>query len=161
MSDNELDISMELDTNLLWEGESAAEEDPAPLPEDHLQSLVHGGEELFTPTQLVGMVDSPSPVDPCLPPPRSAEVEAILQPADFQWCQEVEKEERIALLESQEDSESQQGQGDHSLLHTSAGSSSMVDSRVGVEQVPLQLEHGGETPDLAREAHHQTSLEAM
>ena len=43
MSDNELVISMELDTDLLWEGEAEVEEDPVPLPEDQLQSLVHGG----------------------------------------------------------------------------------------------------------------------
>ena len=84
MSDNELDISMELDTDLLWEGEAEAEEDPVPLPEDQLQSLVRGGEELFTPSQLVGMVDCPSPVDPCLLPPRSAEMDTILQPSGFQ-----------------------------------------------------------------------------
>ena len=54
------------------------EETPAPLPKDDLQCLVHGEGDLFTPTQLVELVDRPPSVDPCLPSPRSAEVEAIL-----------------------------------------------------------------------------------
>ena len=41
MSDNELELSMELDTDILWE-ESEVEVVPAPLPEDQLQSLVCG-----------------------------------------------------------------------------------------------------------------------
>ena len=49
MSDQELKISMELDTNILWE-ESVVEEVPAPLLEDHLQSLVCGEDKLFTAT---------------------------------------------------------------------------------------------------------------
>ena len=94
---------MELDTDILWE-ESVVEEAPASPPEDHLQSLVQGEEDLFTATQLVGMVDSPSQMDPVLPPPRSAEVEAALQPIGFSCYKDV-KEEEAALLESQEDSE--------------------------------------------------------
>ena len=162
MSDIELNASMDMDTGILWDGEeSEVEETSAPLPKDDLQVLVHGEKELFTPTQLVELVDSPPSVDPCLPSPRSPEVEAILEPFNLPWCQDVEEEEERRLLKSQEDSDLQHGQGDHSLLHTSAGSSSMVDSGVGVEQVPPQLKHGGETPDLAREACRQASLKAM
>ena len=161
MSDNELVISVDMDTGILLEGdESEIEETPAQQPVDDLQSLVRGGEELFTPSQLVDLVDSPQSVDPCLPSPRSPEVSAILEPSHFQWCQDVEEEER-RLLESQEDSESQQGQEDPSLLHTTTGSSSVVDSGVGVEQDPPQLERSGETPDPAWEACRQTNLEAM
>ena len=85
MSDIELNTSMDIDTDLLWEGEeSETEETPAQLPKDDLQSLVCRGEELFMPTQLAEMVeDSPLSVDPCLPSPRSAKVEAILQPIGF------------------------------------------------------------------------------
>ena len=84
MSDIELDISMDMDTGLLWEGESETEETPAQQPVDVLQSLVPGEEELFTPSQLADYVDSPQSVDPCLPSPRSPEVSAILEPSHFQ-----------------------------------------------------------------------------
>ena len=49
MSDQELDLSMELGTDILWE-ESEMEAAPTPCPEDQLQSLVCREEQLFTPT---------------------------------------------------------------------------------------------------------------
>ena len=71
-------MSMELGTNILWE-ESEMEATFVPLLEDQLPSLVSGREQLFTSTQLVGLVNSPPLVDPVSPAPRSAEVEAALQ----------------------------------------------------------------------------------
>ena len=105
MSDNELELSMEFDMELLWE-EPEVEVITAPLPEDELASLVCGEDQLFTPSQLVGMVGSPSQVDPSSLAPRSAEVKSALQSVDLPWYQDV-KEQEEALLESQEDSEVQ------------------------------------------------------
>ena len=100
MSNIELDVSMDMDTGLLWEGEeSETEETPAQQPVDDLQSLVPGEEDLFMDTQLVGMVDSPKSVDPCLPSLRTPEVSAILEPSHFLWCQDMEEKKR-RLLES-------------------------------------------------------------
>ena len=119
MSDYEFDMSIDLDTDVLFqEEEPEVEEDPTPLPEDQLQSLVCGEDQLFSDSQLAQFVNTPS-LDPVLPPaPRSTEVESALQPVLIDWAKDIE-EQKAALLESQEDSEVQQGQGGHSLLHTS------------------------------------------
>ena len=57
MSDNELELSMELDTYILWDESEVV---PVPLSDDQLQSLVCEEEQLFTPYQLMGMVNSPT-----------------------------------------------------------------------------------------------------
>ena len=147
-----------MDTNILWE-ESEVEVVPVPLPEDQLQSLVCREEQLFTPSQLVGMVGSPSQVDPSSPAPRSAEVESALQSVNFPWYKDVEEQEE-ALLESQEDSEAQQGQGAHSLPHFLVESSVHEVSQEEVEQDPPQPEQQDNIQDLVLEAQCQASFQA-
>ena len=88
MSDYDYDMDLELDTDILFreEEEPEVEEDSTPaLPADQLQSLVCGEGQLFTDSQLVQLVDKPSPDPVESPAPRSAETESALQPVNFPW----------------------------------------------------------------------------
>ena len=82
-----------------------------------------------------------------------------LQSVDFPWYKDIEEQEE-ALLESQEDSEVQQGQGVHSLLHSAVEFSTHEDSREEVEQDPPQPEQDVNVQDLVLEAQRQASFQA-
>ena len=115
MSDLEFEMDLDYDTKLLYckdkEPEVVVDCSPA-LPADQLQSLVCG-EDLYTNSQLVELVDTPTQ-DPMLPPAWDAETELALQSSNFSWAEDVEQE--AACLK--QSSEGQQGQGVQSLHHS-------------------------------------------
>ena len=124
------------------------------IPADQLESLVGDDSALFTPSQLVGMVEQPSLG---LPSPRSAVVEELLQPSLHKsWADSLEEEEEMDFLE--QCSEVQSGQGSQSLLHTNVEVSQVDTSMDGVEQAPLQPE--ARVQDLAHEARHKACFQA-
>ena len=60
--------------------------------EDSLGSLVCG-EDLFSNSQLVELVNVPTQGDPEGPPARDAETERALQEDNFSWSEELEQED--------------------------------------------------------------------
>ena len=110
--------------------------------EDSLHLLMCGEQDIFlvslTDSQLVAIVNTPTPVDPVVPA-RSAEAEKALQPIpDFDWNQEVKDQDSALLehcLEVQEE-----GQVDPSLPPSPSEYLCQEDSREEVEQRSHQSE---------------------
>ena len=112
----------------------------------------------LTDSQLMAVVNAPTPVDPVVPV-RSAETEEALQPApNFDWVWEFEDRDSTHLehcLEVQEE-----GQGDPSLSPSPVGPLPKEGSRKEVEQWSYQSEPSDKFQEIFLEAQRIASFQA-
>ena len=101
--------SMEMEDQGVMELSDQEEEQPA----DSMEPLVCREGDLFSNSQVMELVNNPTQ-DPVVCPAWDAETEEALQPGNFSWADDVEKQD-VALLE--QNLEEHQGPGAQSLPH--------------------------------------------